>query len=108
MVCIGNATAPRNRAAFGGSRLALCGALLGKSLRGGLICVGGLNLGGSIDPVFNIVSVAELAAEKGAMALLVPISTRRQLIDLSDDVAARLQITFYADARDALEKALLD
>ena len=44
--------------------LALCSALLGKSLRGGLVAVGGLNLGGAIDPVYNAVSVAELAVER--------------------------------------------
>ena len=45
--------------------LALCSALLGKSLRGGLVAVGGLNLGGAIDPVYDPVRVAELAVEKG-------------------------------------------
>jgi len=44
--------------------LACCSALLKKSLKGGLIVVGGLNLGGGIDPVYNAVNVAELAIEK--------------------------------------------
>ena len=88
--------------------LALCGALLGKSLRGGLAAVGGLNLGGGLDPVYNAVSVAELAVEKGAVQLLVPISARKQLNDLSDDMATKLSIIYYADAREALLKALGD
>ena len=88
--------------------LALCGALLGKSLRGGLAVVGGLNLGGGLDPVYNAVSVAELAVEKGAVQLLVPISARKQLNDLSDDMATKLSIIYYADAREALLKALGD
>src|SRR5262245_66489339 len=58
--------------------LALCSALLGKSIKGGLIVVGGLNLSGSINPVHNAVSVAELAVEKGASLLLMPVSARRQ------------------------------
>jgi ATP-dependent Lon protease len=45
--------------------LAFCSALLGKSLKGGLIAVGGLNPGGGLDPVYNAVNVAELAIEKG-------------------------------------------
>ena len=45
--------------------LALCSALLQKSLKGGLVVVGGLNLGGSIDPVLQRRDVAELAVEKG-------------------------------------------
>ena len=39
------------------------------------------------------------------MALL-PVSSRRALVDLSDDVATRVQSLFYLDAADALRKAL--
>ena len=88
--------------------LALCGALLSKSLKGGLVAVGGLNLGGALDPVPNAVNVAELAVEKGATELLIPISARKQLNELSDDMATKLSILFYADAREALLKALGD
>ena len=88
--------------------LALCSALLGKSLRGGLVAVGGLNLGGAIDPVYDPVRVAELAVEKAATALLVPISARKQLNDLSDEMATKLTILYYSDAREALLKALSD
>ena len=88
--------------------LAFCSALLGKSLKGGLIAVGALNLGGGIDPVYNAVNVAELAIEKGASMLLIPISARRQLNELSDEMAMKLTILFYADAREALLKALGD
>ena len=89
-----------------GVLLAMCSALLQKSLKGGLIIIGGLNLGGGIDPVFNPINVAELAIEKGAETLLVPISARRQLNDLSDEMAMKLSILYYADAREALIKAL--
>jgi len=88
--------------------LAFCTALLGKSLKGGLIAVGGLNLGGGLDPVYNAVSVAEMAVERGAAMLLIPISARRQLNELSDEMAMRLSILFYADVREALIKALGD
>jgi ATP-dependent Lon protease len=88
--------------------LALCGALLEKSLRGGLIAVGGLNLGGGLDPVHDAVSLAELAVEKGANTLLVPISARRQLNALSDEMATKLTILYYSDAQEALIKALGD
>ncbi len=99
-------------AAKGGSALglpvllALCGALLNKSLRGGLIVVGGLNLGGGLDPVYNAVSIAELAVEKGANTLLIPISARRQLNDLSDEMIMKLSVLYYADSKEALLKAL--
>jgi ATP-dependent Lon protease len=86
--------------------LSMCSALLQKSLKGGLIVVGGLNLGGGLDPVYNAINVAELAIEKGATTLLAPISARRQLNELSDEMAMKLTILYYADAREALMKGL--
>ena len=88
--------------------LALCSALLQKSIKGGLVVVGGLNLGGSIDPLYNAVSVAELAVEKGATTLLIPVLARKQLHELSDDMATRINIQYYTDTRDALIKSLAD
>lgn len=86
--------------------IALCSVLLGRSLRGGLAIVGGLNLGGSVEPVHNPIEVMELAMEKGAGMVLLPVSCRRALVDLSDEVATRVQAFFYLDAADALRKAL--
>ena len=91
-----------------GTLLAFCSALLQKNLAGGLAVIGGLNLGGSIEPVFNAVSLVELAADKGAKTVLMPISARKQLIELPDDVATRVTINFYSDARDALLKSIVD
>ncbi|WP_300717802.1 protease Lon-related BREX system protein BrxL [uncultured Desulfovibrio sp.] len=90
------------------SLIALCTALLKKSVRGKLIIVGEINLGGSIEPVHNPVTIAEMAVEKGASALLMPVSCRRQLLDLSDDMATKIAVQFYSDARDALIKSLVE
>ena len=88
--------------------IALCGSLIERSVKGGLIIVGALNLGGSIEMIPNPVAVAELAIEKGATTLLMPISSRRQLFDLPDEMATKINIEFYADATDALVKAIVD
>lgn len=90
------------------SLIALCTALLKKSVRGGLIIVGEINLGGSIEPIHTPVTIAEIAVEKGASALLMPVSCRRQLFDLSDDMATKIDIQFYSDTRDALLKAMVE
>ena len=73
-----------------------------------MIVAGGITLGGSLEPIHNPIDVVELAMEKGANTVLVPVSTRRALVDLSDEVATKVQILFYADAPDALRKALHD
>lgn len=88
--------------------IALCTAMLKKSVRGGLIVVGEINLGGSLEPVHNPVTLVEIAVEKGASTVLVPVSCRRQLIDLSDDMATKVDIQFYSDARDAMLKAMVE
>jgi len=86
--------------------LALCSALLEKSLKGGMVVVGGLNLGGSIEPVFNAATLVEIAVEKGAAHVLMPISARKQLNELPDDVLTKVTLFYYNDPRDALIKGL--
>ncbi len=89
-----------------GVLVALASALLGKPLKGGLAIAGGLNLGGSIEPIHNPIDVVELALEKGASLTLMPIACRRPLVDLSDDVAAKVQVAYFVDSADALRKAI--
>jgi len=85
---------------------ALCGSLLGRNSRGGTILVGAATLGGSIELVPNAVQIAELAVEKQAQTLLMPVSARRQLNELPDDFWTKVNIEFYRDAQDAVFKAL--
>lgn len=101
--------ASRSGAKLGAASLVgLCTALLKKSVRGGLVIVGEINLGGSIEPIHNAVTIAEIAVEKGASVLLMPVSCRRQLIELSDDMATKIDIQFYSEPREALIKALIE
>jgi ATP-dependent Lon protease len=86
--------------------VSLVGALLERHTKGGTIIVGSLNLGGSIEPVANPVAVAELAVDKQASTLLMPVTARRALNDLPDDLWTRINIEFYKDAADAVFKSL--
>jgi ATP-dependent Lon protease len=88
--------------------VALCGSLLGRNTRGGTIVVGALNLGGSIEMIPNASAIAELAVDKQAQTLLMPVAARKQLNDLPDDVWTRLSIEFYKDASDAVFKSLVE
>ena len=88
--------------------VAMCSGLLGKHLRGGCVIVGGLNLGGSIETLYHAVGLVEHAVEKGATTVLLPVSARRQLNDLSDEMATKVDVVFYADARDALVKGMVE
>jgi ATP-dependent Lon protease len=88
--------------------IALCTSILEKHIKGGLVIIGQLNLGGSLDIIYNAVNLAELAVEKGATTLLIPLNARKQLNDLSDDKITKINIQYYTDLKDCLIKALLD
>jgi len=88
--------------------VALTGALLERSTQGGLILVGPLNLGGSLDLIPNAVAAAEAAIDKQATTLLMPVAARRQLFDLPDELATKINIEFYSDAQDAVFKAMME
>jgi predicted ATP-dependent Lon-type protease len=66
------------------------------------------NLGGSIEMIPNAIAIAELAIDKQAQTLLMPVAARRQLNDLPDDLWTRISIEFYKDASDAVFKALVE
>ena len=87
---------------------ALCGSVLGRNTRGGTILVGSASLGGSIELVPNAIQLAELAIEKQAQTILMPVSARRQLNDLPDELWTKISIEFYKDAADAVFKALVE
>ncbi len=84
------------------------GALLQRSTRGGTILVGPLNLGGSVELIANPVSIAELAVDKQAATLLMPVSARRALNELPDDLWTKINIEFYSDPADGVFKALME
>lgn len=85
---------------------ALSSALLGRSIRGGALIAGHITLGGSLEPVHNSIELVERAFERGAETILLPVGCRRALAELDDEIATRVQVIYYADAADALRKAL--
>jgi len=88
--------------------ISLVGGLLERHTRGGTIIVGSLNLGGSVEPVANPVAIAELAVDKQATTLLMPVTARRALNELPDDLWTKVNIEFYRDLADAVFKSLDD
>lgn len=86
--------------------VSLCGALLGRNTRGGTVVAGALNLGGSIELLPNAVQLAELAVERQAQTLLMPVAARKQLNELPDELWTKVNVEFYKDAADAVFKAL--
>lgn len=88
--------------------MGMCSAVLERNTKGGLVVVGQLNLGGSLDMVYNAVNLAEIAVEKGATTLLIPLNARKQLNELSDEMITKINIQYYTDLKDCLIKTLMD
>ncbi len=88
--------------------VACVGGLLERSTRGATIVVGPLNLGGSVERIANPVALAELAVDKRASTLLMPVAARRALNELPDDLWTKIKIEFYSDPADGVFKALIE
>ncbi|MDG4945728.1 hypothetical protein NMK71_04820 [Weeksellaceae bacterium KMM 9713] len=75
-------------------------ALMEKITKGGLVVLGQLNLGGSLDLIYDAIHTAETAVEKGATTLLISLNARKQLIDLSDDMITKINNQYYTELQD--------
>lgn len=88
--------------------VAMIGGLLERNTRGCTILVGQLNLGGSLEMLQNPVSIVELAADKQATTILMPVSARRALNDLPDEYWTKINIEFYSESTDGVFKSLME
>lgn len=88
--------------------IAMVGGLLERNTRGGTIIVGPLNLGGSLDMLHNPVAIVELAVDKQASTVLMPVAARRALADLPDEYWTKINIEFYSEPADAVFKSLME
>ncbi len=88
--------------------VAMIGGLLERNTRGSTIVVGPLNLGGSLETLQNPVSIVELAVDKQATTVLMPVSARRALQDLPDECWTKTNVEFYGEPTDGVFKALMD
>ena len=100
--------AERSGAGLGLPVLVACvGGLLERSTRGGMIVVGLLILGGSVELLSNPAAIAETAVDKQAATLLMPMAARHTLDDLPDELWTKLDIELYGEPADGVFKSLL-
>jgi MarR family transcriptional regulator, organic hydroperoxide resistance regulator len=85
--------------------LAVCSALVTRRLRDGLVIVGELAQG-AVQPLKAPAEFVETAVRDGARAILLPVSCRRALADVSDEIATGIEMVFYANVHDAFTKAV--
>ena len=86
--------------------VAILSALKRVPVQPALVILGDLSIQGNIKSVRTLVEPCQLAMENGAKRALIPIENRRQFLEVSGDVAERLDPNFYSDAPVAANKAL--
>ena len=85
--------------------VAMVSALRGKHIGGGTVVLGDLTIQGNIKAAASIIEPLQVAAENGAMSVLLPISNRTQFSALPEDVVAKLDVSFYVDLDRVVSKA---
>lgn len=86
--------------------VALCSGLLRKPLQPQLVVLGTMSLGGNIVPVENIAETLQLAFDAGAKRVLLPMVSVKDIATIPGELFAKFQTSFYADASDAVFKAI--
>jgi ATP-dependent Lon protease len=86
--------------------VALCSAILGKPLQQQIVVLGSMSLGGNVVPVENLAGSLQVAFDAGAKRLLLPMASVKDIPTIPGELFAKFQTGFYADATDAVFKAL--
>jgi ATP-dependent Lon protease len=95
-------TATMTLAAF----VALCSGVLAKPIQQQMVILGSMSLGGNIVPVENLAESLQVAFDAGAKRLLLPMASVKDIATIPGELFAKFQTGFYADAGDAVFKAL--
>ncbi len=86
--------------------VAIISALKRLPVQAALVVLGDISIQGNIKGVRTLIEPCQLAMENGARRALIPIENRRQFLEVSGDVAEKLDPIFYGDAHVAANKAL--
>lgn len=84
----------------------LCSGLLGKPIQSQMVILGNISLGGSIEPARSLAESLQIAFDSGGKRLLLPMSSVGDIPSVPGELFAKFQTSFYADAVDAVSKAL--
>jgi len=85
--------------------VAIISAVRKVSVQPGMVIFGDISIQGNVKGVRTLTEACQLAMENGARKVLVPVENRKQLLELSGDVAERLDPVFFSDPAVAVQKA---
>lgn len=86
--------------------IGMTSAALKKPVLTQLAVLGGISIGGTINPIEELANVLQVAHDAGANKILIPSNAKKQIVDVPDDLFVTFQIIFYNSPEDAVFKAL--
>lgn len=86
--------------------VALYSLLRDKPVQAGLVVLGEMTIQGNVLPVRSLVEPLQVIMDHGARRVLVPVSNRRQVLEVPPDVLERVDPIFYSEPLAAALKAL--
>lgn len=88
------------------SFVSLVSASLKTQLKGGLVILGNLTIGGTIGKVDDLADTLEVCLDAGAKTILLPMSSAGDIPSVPSETFSKFNISFYNDPQDAVQKAL--
>jgi len=86
--------------------VAVYSALTGHTALPAMMILGDITIQGNVKPVTSLVEPLRIAMENGAKRTLIPLENKRDFLEVSADIAERVDPVFYGDPIVAARKAL--
>lgn len=86
--------------------VALYSLLQEKPVQAGLVALGEMTIQGNILPVRSLLEPLQVVRDNGAKKVLLPVSNRRQLLEVPPDILESVDSIFYSEPLAAALKAL--
>lgn len=86
--------------------IALCSGSLKKPTQSGLVVLGSMSIGGTINKLEELASLLQVCFDAGAKKILLPMASAPDIGTVPPELFAKFQISFYQSPEDAVFKAL--
>lgn len=89
-----------------GGFISMCSTALNRQVLSQAVILGDMALSGTVTAVQNLADSLEIAREAGAKKALIPLLNAKDMGTLPPDILGDVQLIFYQDPIDAVQKAL--
>ena len=89
-----------------GGFISMCSTALNRQVLSQAVILGDMALSGTVTVVQNLADSLEIAREAGAKKALIPLLNAKDMGTLPPDILGDVQLIFYQDPIDAVQKAL--